>query len=342
MMCRRRYKAQKKIRLRQCFYLYRRNLCGAGYQYLSSGAPRLKVIVHIGTEKTGTTSIQQFLYQNRRKLRRAGYHFLQSAGKINNRALPAICIGEDRFDDFFRSQGILTTEDRRVYRERLLSEIESEINSLPRGVHTVLISSEHFHSRIRTEEEMDAVHAVLTRFFDGIRVICYLREQVTTCSSYYSTSLKSGGTESFSKFMQRCAPSNYYFNYLTMLANWERCFGFDALDVALFDKSRFLNGDLLDDFSARVDPALVGKLNKKIQIANESLSTAGQALALGVNQAFPIRTARAELAVLRDKSKKLIYQRLKGKGRRPSLETQREMFQAFGDCNEDLRKKILP
>ena len=242
----------------------------------------MKAIVHIGTEKTGTTTIQNFLYQNRRKFRAAGYHFLQSAGAQNNRALPAYCIGDDTFDDFYRNQGILTLEDRARYKARFLREFEQELASLPKTVHTVLISSEHFHSRIRTEAEMDNVHALLSPYFDDIRILCYLREQVTTCTSYYSTHLKSGGTDSFSVFMQRCAPRNYYFNYDTMLGNWARAFGRDALDVALFDRKRFLNGDLLDDFTARIDAGLVGNLNKNFDTENESLTPAGQALALAL------------------------------------------------------------
>ncbi len=302
----------------------------------------MRAIVHIGTEKTGTSSIQQFLFQNRKKLRGAGYHFVQSAGKTNNRALPAICISEDRIDDFFRHEGVLTSDDRVAYREKFLAEFEKELSSLSRSVHTVVISSEHFHSRIRTEEEMDNVHRLLTSYFDEFHIICYLREQVRTCASYYSTSLKTGFDSSFNDFMQRCAPHNYYFNYSVMLDNWERCFGREALDVALFDHDRFLNNDLLDDFTARIDRALVGKLNKKIQVENESLSTAGQALALGVNQAFPIRTAPPEFAPIREKSERLIYQRLKGRGRQPSLQMQREMYEAFEESNEKLRQKFFP
>ncbi|MAT91811.1 MAG: hypothetical protein CME59_04360 [Halioglobus sp.] len=302
----------------------------------------MRAIVHIGTEKTGTTSIQKLLYVNRRKFRGAGYHFIQSAGKQNNRALPAYCINDDKFDDFYRHQGILTLEQRQEYKAGFLREFEAELASLPRGVHTVLISSEHFHSRIRTEEEMDNVHALLSPYFEDIRILCYLREQVTTCASYYSTHLKSGGMESFDVFMQRCAPGNYYFNYHTMLANWERCFGRDALEVALFDKQHFLNGDLLDDFTARIDPSLVGKVNKNFQSENESLTPAGQAFALAVNRAFPIRTASVEEGAIRDKCRKLINQRSRGKGQLPSLESQHELFDAFRESNELLREKFFP
>lgn len=302
----------------------------------------MKAIVHIGTEKTGTTSIQKFLYQNRRKLRSRGFHFVQSPGKLNNQALPAICIRNEKRDDFFRNRGIETTEQRDAYRREFTAEFEAELASLPASVHTVLISSEHFHSRIRTEEEMDNVHAFLSRYFDDIKIVCYLREQGVTCSSYYSTSLKSGGPVSFEDFMLRCAPTNYYFNYLDMLANWERCFGFDALDVSLFATEHFERGDLLEDFAKKISPDLVGTFNTAIQAENESLSPAGQALMRAVNMVFPGRSARPEVSPIREKCRILIYDKLRGPGQRLTLSRHLHIFDSFRESNEALRKKFFP
>ena len=169
----------------------------------------MKAIVHIGTEKTGTTSIQNFLYKNRKKLRGGGYHFLQSAGKTNNRALPAYCVDNDRIDDFYPQLGITTLEDRLTHERAFIREFEHELATLPKHIHTVVISSEHFHSRIITEAEMDNVHALLTTYFDDIQIVCYLRDQITTCTSYYSTVLKSGDPSSFADFIQHCKPQNY-------------------------------------------------------------------------------------------------------------------------------------
>jgi hypothetical protein len=302
----------------------------------------LKAIVHIGTEKTGTTSIQKFLYQNRRKLKGAGFHFLQCAGKTNNRALPACFVSDERFDDFYRNEGIVTQEEKDAFKRKFLQKFQKEVKTLPSGVHTVIISSEHFHSRIRTEEEMDNLHKFLAAYFDDIRIVCYLRDQVSTCTSYYSTAMKSGNSSSFPEFLQRCKPDNYYFNYLVMLENWERCFGLDALDVSLYSRELFLNNSLLDDFTAKIDARLVGTLDTRVQIENESLTPAGQALARGVNLAFPIRTAPPEAHAIREKCKKDIYERFRGPGRQPSLATQRKIFDGFCEVNEALRKKFFP
>jgi len=302
----------------------------------------LKAIVHIGTEKTGTTSIQKYLYINREKLRTAGYHFLQSAGETNNRALPAYCIADEKFDDFFQERGITTLEEKEQFKQTFIKQFEAELENLPKNVHTVVVSSEHFHSRIRTEKEMDKVYNLLSGYFDEIKIICYLREQVPTCISYYSTHLKNGGTQSFAKFLELCRPQNDYYNYSAMLANWERCFGFESLDISLFSEDHFLNRNLLDDFTAKIDSALIGNLDKNVVLANQSLRPAGQVLARIVNLVFPVRSEIPEVAAIRDKCKKLIAATMTGKGQQPDLQTWETIYNNFMDSNEEAREKFFP
>lgn len=302
----------------------------------------MRAIVHIGTEKTGTTSIQEYLYLNRKELKKAGFHLVQSAGKGNNWMLPAFCSKDAQFNEFFRAEGIDTPEDKVKFRQKFVKRFEEEIRSASANIHTFIISSEHLHSRTRSETEVDNVYKLLTAYFDEIKIVCYLREQVSTCASYYSTHLKGGGTDSFAQFLQRCQPGNYYFNYYEVLANWERCFGFESLDVSLFSNDRFLNGDLLDDFTAKLDPALVGTLNKTIQVANESLKPAGQALARAVNILFPVNSERAEIHDTRNKLKTIIKQRLTGKGQQPGQGARKSVYNSFIDTNEQLRQKFFP
>lgn len=302
----------------------------------------MKAIVHIGTEKTGTTSIQKYLFQNRKKLKAAGFHFLQCAGSLNNRALPAYFVTDHRADEFYRDEGITTPEGQEEFRRDFLQRFEHEISTLPQGIHTVVISSEHFHSRVRTTGELDKVHAFLTTYFDDIKIICYVRDQVSTCCSYYSTGLKSGTPATFAEFFRRCHPDNYYFNYYEMLSNWERCFGFKSLDVSLFSRKTFLNNNLLDDFTAKLDRSLIGSLNREIEIENESLTPVGQAMARGLNLAFPIRTSPPEVARIRDKCKSSIYEKYRGTGRFPSLKVQQRIYSDFTESNELLRQKFFP
>lgn len=298
--------------------------------------------MHIGTEKTGTTSIQSFLYQNRRALHAHGFHFLQCAGETNNRALPTYCMSDNRDDDFYRLLGITTLQGRIDYKSKFIREFEKELSKLPSTTRAVIISSEHFHSRIRTDEEVGNVHKLLSTYFSEFEIVCYLRDQITTCTSSYSTALKSGNPSTFDEFIKRCAPNSYFYNYWEMLQNWERWFGFDALNVSLFSSDRFLNGSLLDDFTAKIDPELVGVLNTNIQNENVSLKPSGQALARAVNLAFPFRSVRPELQQLRVECQQHIAERHTGRGRQLSTDAQREVFRPFATINESIRQRYFP
>ena len=302
----------------------------------------MKAIVHIGAEKTNASAIQRFLYLNRKNLRKAGYHFVQSAGETNNRALPAYCVAAEAIDDYFRLDGITTPKEREAFNKRFISDFETELQGLPTSVHTVIISSEHFHSRIVTAADMDNVHRLLSSHFEEIKIVCYLREQVTTCARSYSTFLKSGGRHSFDKFLETCKPANPQYNYFAMLGNWERCFGIDALDVSLFEKDRFLNRNLFDDFTAKIDPSLVGELDQNVRMDNESIRPAGQVLARAVNLVFPLKSRVPEVVAFRDRCQEVIARKMAGRGQQPDLKTWHSIYRSFMESNEQVRQKFFP
>lgn len=302
----------------------------------------MKAIVHIGTEKTGTSSIQLLLHRNRKKLSKYGFHFVESAGETNNWALPAYCSLENRFDDFYRKHNVETEQDLADFKAQFEKRFDTEMKSLDRNVHTVIISSEHFHSRLRIDDEMQILKKFLSKYFSEIKIVCYLREQAATCASWYSTSLKSGGTDSFYQFVRRCIPDNYYFNYSDFLDNWEKYFGRDALDIGLFDPDHFLNGSLLDDFTSRVGSELQGKLDTNLRAENTSLSPAGQALARAINMAFPTDEEHPTAGSLRDILLERVEGSLSGKGQQLSPSMKRTVYESFLESNETLRRKYFP
>ncbi len=303
---------------------------------------RLKVILHIGAEKTGTSFLQLFLYKNRRALRSQGYHFLQSAGTHNNWSLPAYCADEPLFGDFWRLQSVETDEDMAAFKQDFVRRFEDEIRSLPRHIHTVIISSEHFHSRLRTGRAMENLRSLLDRHFDEVRVLCYLREQGEACESYYSTSMKSGETYAFYEWVRRCKPQTYKFNYQKVLATWAKCFGPDAMEVAIFDRRHFVNGSLADDFATRIDPAIVGKVNRSIKSVNESLRPMGQALNRALNMQFPVGESGGHDRALIQDCRNVIAKRLTGKGQEIAFVRRQAIHENFRESNDKVRQAYFP
>ena len=152
----------------------------------------MKVIVHIGAEKTGSTSIQEYLYDNISLLSNAGFYYYCSSVYKNSRALPAYCMDDHIYDDFLRNKGIRSVQKKIDFKHEFLKNFSAEMKSVPKKIHTVIISSEHLHSRLRSQEEVGNVRELLSPFFSDVKIVCYIREQVRTCTSLYSTAIKIG------------------------------------------------------------------------------------------------------------------------------------------------------
>ncbi len=297
----------------------------------------MKCILHIGTEKTGTTSIQEYLYTNQDILMKNGYYFLQSAGKKNNRALPAYCLNSYK-DDFLRTKKITTEKDYQIFKQKTLDKFDYEIKTLPTNIHTVIISSEHFHSRINTEENIEYTYNFLSLYFSEINIICYLREQVKTATSHYSTCLKGKAVINYKDYMIKCNPQNIYFNYDKMLLNWEKVFSKKALNVNLFEQNEFINHNILDDFTDKINPKLIGQLNTNIDIKNGSLRYQGQILKKALNQ-----SNNQNKILIINECDNLIYNKLKGRGGEEApLKQQQEIYDSFIESNDKVRKKFFP
>lgn len=59
----------------------------------------MRIFLHIGAEKTGTSSVQRFFSRNREALKAAGYLYPASAGNENHMALAAAAQNDDVRDD---------------------------------------------------------------------------------------------------------------------------------------------------------------------------------------------------------------------------------------------------
>lgn len=300
-----------------------------------------KLFLHIGTEKTGTTSIQELLYRNRDYLAGHGFHFLQSAGERNNRALPACCIDDDKADDFLRENQVDGAAQRKAFRQNQLAKLEQEISDLGTGIDSVIVSSEHFHSRTNTPAEVERVRQMFAPYFDQVTVICYVREQAATCASFYSEAIKAGFTTPFDKFSRACRPENRYYNLRDMLANWAEVFGQENLLVRVFDRSEMIGGDLYDDFMAQLGQHLGAGLNREIEVENESLSTLGQLVGRAINTAIPGGVKNQLMNSRRRSLMKQVSNHFKGKGIAMSAERASAIFETFRPSNRAVSQQYL-
>ncbi len=303
----------------------------------------MKAVIHIGTEKTGSTSIQSFLLENRQALIQEGFYYPKSLGLLGHRKVSAYCLENNQQDDYFKLKNLTSLEKIEQFKAQLKSDLNKEMKAIPSNIHTVIFSSEHLHSRLKSSSEVQNLHDLLSHYFESFEIICYLREQLDTCISFYSTTLKSGNPTSFENHLKGCRPESHYYNYFNLLSLWEGCFGHNAIQPSIFEEKEFINNDLLDDFMSKLNVSLIGKLEKPNQNFNTSLSHTGQHVLLSVNQAFPeVANPLNYNNTIRSKCNDIISKNLKGKMAFPSHEQCKTILDSFKESNQQLLERYFP
>ncbi len=243
--------------------------------------------VHIGTEKTGSTTIQAFLAQNRHELPAQGFHYPRSFGLPNQVGLTIYARDAAVIDDLPKRRGLATQEEVERHQAALAEDFAREVAPLDGKGLDLLLSSEHLHSRITSVEEVQRLHDLLAQFCDELRIVVYLRRQDRVAVSLLSTRLKVGGLGFRHVFLKPTERQEIYYNYAELLERYAKVFGRANLRVRLFEPRRFVNGDLIDDYSTTVGLPVTAPLERP-GTQNESLDLFGQRLLAAMNRHLPL------------------------------------------------------
>lgn len=230
-----------------------------------------RLILHIGTEKTGSTAIQRFLRANRESLSKQGYAVPESLGAIEHRRFPLFFYSPEQRDDLTVLEALDsdTDGDRAARIARWQHDFDQEL--VRHSDQTWLISSEHIHSRIlRNNSAMAQLLAFTKARFDNILIIAYLREPLSAALSLWSTAVLNGAAEA-----DLPMPDNPYWDHLCchrftaeQLASWFP----GQFQLRLFTPEDWKDADIIQDFSAAAGFALPADYRAAPQRANTSLS----------------------------------------------------------------------
>lgn len=206
----------------------------------------MDLILHIGTEKTGTTTVQEFLVANRAGLSRRGIALSRVLGTGNNRLLAARF--QPRPDGWLLRRGVRDAADRQRFFHGFADRLDAEIAEAARHHGTMILTCEQLHSRLQDPESVGALAGFLRPRFGRIRVLCYVREQAEMLRSLHSTALRTGCPDPLERFRADLGPDDLMFNHHDSLAIWAGAFGEDTVTAAVHDSDRFRGGDLCRDF----------------------------------------------------------------------------------------------
>lgn len=208
----------------------------------------MDIILHIGVEKTGTSSIQRFLRLNREMLKRNGILYSAEAGGENHMALAAAAEADEKYDDLRIMRGLNTPAKLRDFRARLSQALAAE--AAASGCSTIVFSGEHCSSRLTAAAELDRLAAILGGIGGDIRVIVYLRRQDEFLCSSYSTDVKSGHSGAMRLPPPQLRENRY--NFEALLDRWCSVFGREQVICKRYDLSRFRDGDVVNDFAETI------------------------------------------------------------------------------------------
>lgn len=234
-----------------------------------------QIWLHIGSPKTGTTSLQGFLSANQETLRTdCGVNFM-SAGRSH--------IAHNQ----------LATSARMGQTGPLFDKIAAEADALPNHAH--IISSEllfnPFTTRRLTKVIPDAMKG-------RTKVICYIRRQDHYLEALYKQFLKNGRIPPDRQAFLEDAPR--VLRYFDVLNAYGRAFGRENIIVRPFSQDRLEGGDVVLDFANLVGLELQSGMTMNKVFANKTFSAEmSEALALmGKNTDFNVREMIRELTSL--------------------------------------------
>lgn len=248
---------------------------------------RPECILHVGTEKTGTTTVQAMLAANRDRLADRGVLVPRSAADPNHWGLAVAAYNDDRRDDLTTVAGIDDAPDRAAalaaHRRGVIDGVRRELQAAGPGIERVVFSSEHLQSRLTTDGEIERLARILSEMGLGeVTVVVYLRNPVTLAASLHSTLVKHGAAS-----LHPPPPTSPYFNrvcnHRATLEQFGAVFGADRIVPRIFAGDRLIEGSVEVDFAETIGLGGSADLELPNKPMNRSLSAVDIALLARIN-----------------------------------------------------------
>lgn len=247
-----------------------------------------RIILHIGAGKTGTTTVQDFLWKNIDALQKQGYFFAKFLGPDSQIWLPFLAFEENNprvlYSLPFLSENadIQNEATREKGKADKVNFLKNWLRCLPEHSKVIFSCEWLFDLKIN---EIERFRALFDADFD-IEIIVYLREPVSHLLSAWSQHVCNGFSEQMTSPVDFLIGSHKeLFDYRTHIENWEKLFP-GRVKIRRLD-SRFLAGnDLLLDFSNACDISWNESFYRPA-VLNKSISWEAQKLLSAINLIFP-------------------------------------------------------
>ncbi|MDD3774922.1 MAG: hypothetical protein PHV08_03060 [Sulfurovaceae bacterium] len=203
--------------------------------------------LHIGNHKTGTTSIQHALLDNRHFLESHNISFFSehtSGGNVKTGNTSAwVYVDPEHVEN---GAGGYVKD---------VNKLALKLGNLPYD--TVIMSAESL-SFIFKKRHIQNLYDALKKYFNQIKIIVYLRRQDEQVISHHQQESKAGtevlffGTDNHA-IPQYTEHHHYYMDYYERISLWADVFGDNNMIVKNFDKNKLKEHDVVADFFSIFD-----------------------------------------------------------------------------------------
>jgi hypothetical protein len=232
----------------------------------SAAAPPVDLVLHIGSGKTGTTSIQSFMHTNRGRMAEHGILYPRTPGLMRHSRISLSVLSETAVDraPAWHRQGFSQPVDE--FRELVHGELRAEIADA--GLPRVVLSDEAlFGARFPAVRRLRELTDDLAR---TVRVVAYLRRQDDHVASRYQQVVKVGETRRLAERVAAMDLSGFY-NYYRRLKRWKQIMEPDTFVIRRFERASFAGGSLHQDFLEAAGIDVPADAFEEVVPRNESL-----------------------------------------------------------------------
>ncbi|HEX3430352.1 MAG TPA: hypothetical protein VHT03_05650 [Rhizomicrobium sp.] len=241
----------------------------------------MKIVLHAGFPKTGSTALQKYLATHRRELEQHGIiypKFDSKSDKFGSHWILAAAFHDSPEDMHHHVQRRLGTEDV----SHRLDAAKKTLRSLLATVDddsVVLLSHEGFGLRV-----ISKLRETLLGFTDHVQVMAYARNPVELYPSSIQQRLKSLENEIR-------PPDDWVSNHAERAEDLRGIFGEESSEIQIYSSSTLLNGDVIDDFAHYLFRTTGKQLPISLSRERRNVSHSGPACAILFALRLPIAGA---------------------------------------------------